>query len=285
MVGKDAGIAGHDHAEHGVVGHHEIGPGGGGARQLGEALGLQGAGLPQALGPGDGDLGPGALGDAGDEVVAVAGARPGRPLAQADHLLPQTRVAPVPGGRLGDGVTDAEERRVVLVLRVAAVQAVPAQVVLPALEQRHLGAGAGDVLDGVGRQRRVLGENLPLKGQGGGGDHDPVTGLHGVDHGGHQVAQRFSRPGTGLHQEVGAVGQGLGRLLDHGGLPLAGAAAHGAHRGVQDVQDPAVVGAVGVRPVRPARLARGHGGAQPTVTPAVAPSISAARAAPTRATT
>ena len=285
VVGQDPGVAGHDHAEHGVVGHHEIGPGGGGARQLGEALGLQGAGLSQALGPGDGDLCPGALGDAGDEIVAVTGVRSGRPLAQADHLLAQARVAPVPGGRLGDGVPDAEERGLVLVLRIAAVQAVPTQVVLPALEQGHLGAGAGDLLDGVGGQGRVLGEDLPLQGQGGGGDHDPGTGLHGVDHGGHQVAQRLSRPGAGLHQEVGAVGQGLCDLPDHGGLPLAGAAAHGAHRGVQDVQDPAVAGAVSVRSVRAARLARGHGASQPTVTPAAAPSISAARAAPTRATT
>ena len=189
MVGQDPGVAGHDHTEHGVVGHHEIGSGGGGARQLGEALGLQGAGLSQALGPGDGDLGPGALGDAGDEVVAVTGVRPGRPLAQADHLLAQARVAPVPGGRLGDGVPDAEEGGLVLLLRVAAVEAVAAQVVLPSLEQGHLGAGAGDLLDGVRGQGRVLGEDLPLQGQGGGGDHDPGTGLHGVDHGGHQVPQ------------------------------------------------------------------------------------------------
>ena len=189
VVGQDPGVAGHDHAEHGVVGHHEIGPGGDGARQLGEALGLQGAGLSQALGPGDGDLGPGALGDARDEVVAVTGVRLGGPLAQADHLLAQARVAPVPGGRLGDGVPDAEEGGLVLLLRVPAVQAVAAQVVLPALEQGHLGAGAGDLLDGVGGQGRVLGEDLPLQGQGGGGDHDPGTGLHGVDHGGHQVAQ------------------------------------------------------------------------------------------------
>ena len=189
VVGQDPGVAGHDHAEHGVVGHHEIGPGGGGTRQLGEALGLQGAGLPQALGPGDGDLGPGALGDAGDEVVAVTGVRPGRPLAQAHHLLPQARIGSVPGGRLGDGVPDAEERGRVLLRRVAAVQAVAAQVVLPALEQGNFGAGAGDMLDGIGGQRRVLGEDLPLQGQGGGGDHDPGTGLHGVDHGGDQVAQ------------------------------------------------------------------------------------------------
>jgi len=46
----------------------------------------------------------------------------------------------------------------------------------------------------------------------------------------------------------------LGALPGHGGLPLAGAAAHGAHRGVQDVQDPAVAGAVSVRPARAARF-------------------------------
>ena len=206
VVGKDSGIAGHDHAEHGVVGDHEVGPGRGGAGQLGEALGLQGAGLPQALGPGDGDLRPGALGDAGDEVVAITGIGPGRPLAQANHLLPQTRVGPVARCRLSNGIADAEESGLVLVLRVAAGQAVAAQVVLPALEQSHFGAGTGDPLDGVGSQGRVLGEDLPLEGQGCGGDHDPASGLHGVNHGGHQVAQGLSGSGAGLNQEVGAVG-------------------------------------------------------------------------------
>ena len=93
-----------------MVGDHEVGPGGVGAGQLGEALGLQGAGLSQALGAGDGDLGPGALGDTGNEVVPVTGVRSGRPLAQAHHLLPQARIGSVSGGRLGDGVADTEER-------------------------------------------------------------------------------------------------------------------------------------------------------------------------------
>lgn len=108
--------------------------------------------------------------------------------------------------RLSNGIADAEERGLVLVLRVAAGQAVAAQVVLPALEQSHFGAGTGDLLDGLGSQGRVLGKDLPLEGQGCGGDHDTASGLHGVNHGGHQVAQGLSGSGAGLNQEVGAVG-------------------------------------------------------------------------------
>ena len=88
VLGQYSGVSRRGDAEHGVVGHDDVGLGCGGAGELGEALLAQRAGRPQALGPGHRHLRPGAVGDARDQVVAVAGGGLLGPLAQPDDLLP-----------------------------------------------------------------------------------------------------------------------------------------------------------------------------------------------------
>ena len=231
VLGQHAGVAGHDDAEHGVVGDHDVGPGGRLARRGREAVVVEGAGRPQALGPGDRRLRPGPVGHAGDQVVAVAGGGAPGPLAQAHHLLPQARRAGA-----GHGVGGGEES--VIVVGVAAGHPVAAQVVLPALEQGHDRAAPGEGLDGVGGQRRVPGQDLPLEGQGGGGHDGALAVVDGVDHGGHEVGQGLAGARARLDEQVGARGDGPRDAAGHLPLAAAGAAAQAPHGPVQGLQGP-----------------------------------------------
>ena len=225
MLRQEACVAGHDDTQHGVVGDHHVRLPGSGARQLREALGAKRTRGPQALGLRHRDLGPGAVRDAGDQVVAVTGIGGRGPLTQPHHLLAEPGPSALPDALAGGGGSGEEPVRLG-VGGVAALETVAAHVVLPALEQGHAGPGPGDGLDGVGGQGCVLGEDLALEGQGGRRDHGPLPGGHGVGHGGHQVAQGLAGAGARLDQEVGAGLDGVGHGPGHGHLALARAAAH-----------------------------------------------------------
>ena len=88
-------------------------------------------------------------------------------------------------------------------------------LIVRSLATRHLSFAARVA------QGRVLGHDLTLEGEGGGGDERAFPALYGVDHGRQEVAQGLAGPGAGLDQEVPAVLDGGGHALDHSGLALA----------------------------------------------------------------
>ena len=113
--------------QQGVVRDDNVSLSGTATRHLAKALFHQRAAAAQTLGGTDRHLSPGAVRDAGLQLVTVAGLREVSPLAQAHHFL-----------------THAGSRRrhvkesIRLVFRVAALQLVQAEVVIAALEQSHL---------------------------------------------------------------------------------------------------------------------------------------------------
>ena len=176
------------------------------AGQLGEALAAVRALLgAQALGGGDADLPPGAVGDPRVELVAVAGRGLVRPLAQPHHVTAELRR----GRRV--------EQPVLVVVGHPAEELVAAQVVGPALEDRVGRAAAEHRLDRVDERGQVPVDDLLLQRDGCRRDHDPLAVHHGRD----QVRQRLAGAGAGLDQQVPALRH---RRLDRlGHLHLAGA--------------------------------------------------------------
>ncbi len=242
-----------------MVGDDDVGLAGRRACPLGEALREERAPLPQALQRGDGHLAPCLVGDAGHEVVTVAGVGLVRPGVQPAHVVgerggvvgppappgtgrPRRRrvllgARPLAGARVG---REIEERRPLD--RVAAGHLVLAQVVVPALEQRDLGRPGQLGAHRLGDQRQVARDDLALQGEGGRGDDDALAVDDRVPHGRDEVRERLTRARARLHQEVPAVVDGLGHRLGHAALPLPPAAAEGPHRQVEELRG---VGGVG----------------------------------------
>ena len=246
MLGQHPRVARHGDAEHGMVGDDHIGRHRCSPGELGEALLAQWAGGAQALGSGDRNLRPGAVRHTRDEVVAVPGGGLGGPLAQPDDLLSDTATA-----RLSDPSRDGRgaggEKRIVSVIRVRipALKAMAAHVVLPSLEQRDGGSQSGDGLDGVGGQGGVLGQDLPLKSKRGRGHDRPLPGVDCMDHHGYEVSQGFAGARTGLHQQVGLIIQRFRHASSHLDLSGARGGAETIHSRSEDAQG-APAGAVGV---------------------------------------
>ena len=113
--------------QQGVVRNDNVSLSGTATRHLAKALFHQRAAAAQTLGGTDRYLSPGAVRDAGLQLVTVAGLRAVGPLAQAHHFLTHA------GGRRRH-----VKESIRLVFRVAALQLVHAEVVIAALEQSHL---------------------------------------------------------------------------------------------------------------------------------------------------
>ena len=156
-----------------VVGDDDVDVLGGLARPLDEALRDHRALAAQALVRRDRHLPPGALADAGDQLVAVAGLGRRRPTRAA--APPRRRAATA--GRRSTWPTD-EQR--VLVVGEAALELVRAQVVAPALDQRVGRPAAEQRRERLGQPRHVAVDDLGLQGQRGGGDDGRLAGVHGV---------------------------------------------------------------------------------------------------------
>ena len=184
MLGQHRGITRHRHAQHRMVGDHHIRGRGLTACQLREAFLAQRTLGAHAFGLSHRDLCPGAVADPRNQIVPIAGVGLCGPLTQTHHLLPQRGLRALTDFLLR-GFTRRKQAVGFLVAGVAAFQFVFADVVLPALQQRHAGTRAGGLFDGVGRQRRILGDNLPLQRQGGGGDDRPFPRCHRMCHCGH----------------------------------------------------------------------------------------------------
>ncbi len=215
VVAQDV-VAGGLHAQHRVVGDHDVRAGRLLARLLREALGRHRALAFEAFAPRDGHLRPRAPAHAGHQVVPVARVGLFGPRVEAHHLAAQVR-----------GGADGQRAVLVLAAFVAAGHLVHAQVVAAALEQRAAGAFAERGFERVDHGGQVLGEHLALQGQGRGGDHDAFVGLDGARDRGHQVGQGLSRAGARLDQQVFAAAKrgldGLGhRLLALASLPTHG---------------------------------------------------------------
>ena len=146
-----------------VVGHDHVDVPRRRARLLHEALGDHRALLAQALMGRDRHLTPGPLGDAGDELVAVAGLRLLEPLAEPDDLGPELGAVCVHG-------TDREQAALVVVGE-AARELVLAQVVAAALHQGVGRLATQQRGDGLGQPGHVTVDDLGLQGQRRGGDH------------------------------------------------------------------------------------------------------------------
>ena len=238
VLGQDAALAQRVDGEQRVVGHHHVGLGRGPPGALGEALDAERAPVDaEALPGGDRDLPPGLVGDAGDELVAVAGGGRRGPLVQPLHVRAERA-----GGRV--------EERVLLVLGAVA-QLVEAEVVVPALEYRELGPAAERPAQRVGEPGQVAVDQLALERDGGGGDHDRAVLLgRGEPKRGHQVGQRLAGPGAGLHGQVRAARHRVPDGLRHLALPVPLGAADGGDGGGQQREN-----------VRHAGLGRAVGGA------------------------
>ena len=208
-----------------VVGDHQVRAPGLVARAFDEALVSVGAPLrTEALAYRDRHLLPGPVG-VRRGVVAIgqtplAGLFLG-PLPQRQHLRAEGRLRRAQRCGLDRVGQIAGRDQRALILRGAVPDPQQAGVVGPALEDRVPGALAGDRLDGVQRGRDVVVGQLALQGQRRGGDHDPLVGLLSQpDQGRRQVAQRLSRPGAGLHEQVPAGVERVGDRVGH--LDLSG---------------------------------------------------------------
>ena len=209
-----------------VVGDDDVGlprlvPG-----QLGEAvLRHRAARGAEALAGGDADLAPGAVGNPGDELVAVAGRGLLGPLVQPRDLAAER-------GDL-EGVEELVVARV-LGLR-AGLDLVAAQVVAAALEDREARGAAEGLRQRLGETREVAVDQLGLQRDGGGGDDDRLVGLQCVPDRGHEVGERLPGAGPGLD---GEVLPGAQRPLDGRGhvlLALALSAPEGLDGGGEEV--------------------------------------------------
>ena len=103
------------------------------------------------------------------------------------------------------------EERVLAVVRHAAVDAVAAQVVGAALEDRVGRAAPEQRLDGVDQRGQVPVDDLVLQGDRGRRDHDGLA----VQQRRHQVGQRLPGAGAGLDEQVAALAHRLGDGLGH----------------------------------------------------------------------
>ncbi|GGX30975.1 hypothetical protein GCM10010353_52680 [Streptomyces chryseus] len=207
-----------------MVGHDHVGELGALAGRLREALravrALRGA---EALAGGDGDLPPGAVGDAGGEVVAVARLGLARPVPHAQEVLAEL------AGRRGG--FELVEETVVFFLRHALVQPVQAEVVRPPLEHGELGAPAQQRMQRLDRTREITLHELALEGQGRRRHDDALA----VGQGRHQVAEGLSGAGAGLDEQVGIVVDGSGHGLGHGDLAGPLRAADGGDGGMEEL--------------------------------------------------
>ncbi len=155
----------------GVVGDDDVDVLGGLAGPLDEALRDEGALAAHALVRRHRHLAPRALGDTGDELVAVAGVGARGPLAQPHDLLAE------PPRRRVD-LTDPEEP--LLVVGEAALELVEAHVVAATLDERIGRAAAEDRGEGIGDAGHVAVDDLGLQGEGRRRDDGGLAGLEGV---------------------------------------------------------------------------------------------------------
>lgn len=210
--------------EQGVVGHDdisELGPLTGG---LGEALGPVGAfARPQTLPGGDGDLAPGAVGDARSEIVTVARLRLVRPVPHTQQVLAELAA--------GGGCLELVEQSVLLLLRYALMEAVQTEVVGPPLQHGELRAPPQQWLQGLDGTREVSLDELPLECERRGGHHDALPMSQRRD----EIPQRLSGTGAGLDQQVGVFVNGFGNSLGHGDLAGPLRTAHSGDGGVQEL--------------------------------------------------
>ena len=208
VVGDDRAVASVLHrevrAEQVMVDDDEVGFQGALAHARDPAGVEVGAGLPDAVLAGRGDLAPevGAVGQVLD-LAAVARLRPRGP--------------GLDGAEEGDLVEAAEAAR--LAERLVAEEA---EVVAAALHDRDAEVAA----EGAGQERDVLAEELLLEVLGAGGDDDAAAQLHR----GQQVGQGLAGAGAGLGQQHAAVGQDLPPPR-RPGAPGPGALFVGAARG------------------------------------------------------
>jgi hypothetical protein len=86
------------------------------------------------------------------------------------------------------------------------VQPVQAQVIGAALEGGELGAAAQQRMQCLDRTRQIPLDELALQRQRRGGDHHAAAVLQR----GHEIAERLSGAGARLHQQMGALVDGLG---------------------------------------------------------------------------
>ncbi len=221
VLGQDAALAEGVDGEQRVVGDDDVDLGRRPPGALGEALHAERAPVhPEALPRGHRDLAPRLVGDAGDQLVAVArGGRRG-PLVQPLHVRAERAGGPV-------------EQRVLLVLGAVA-QLVQAEVVVPALEDRELRPAAERPAQRLGQPGQVAVDELALQRDGGGGDHDRAVLLgRGEPERGHQVGERLAGPGAGLDRQVRAVAHRVPDGLRHPALPVPLGAADRGHGGGQ----------------------------------------------------
>ena len=176
-----------------------------------------------ALPGADRHLAPGSVLHARHQFVAVAGLRFGGPLVQPPDLLAHAGR----GGRV--------EQRVPRLLRGAAVQPEPAQVVAAALEDGERGCPAEQRLERSGQARQVTVDKLPLQRDRRGGNHYARPGGHRVRRRGDEVGEGLARSGARLDGQVFPGEDGPLHRLGHGDLPGPLPAADPGHRRGQQI--------------------------------------------------
>ncbi len=174
----------------------------------------------------DRHLPPGPLGDAGDELVAVAGVGGGRPLAQSDDLLAESA---------DRGVDLTHREQAVLVVGEAALELVEAHVVATALDEGVRGTAPEDRSEGVGDARHVAVDDLCLQGERRGRDDGRLARLEGVGDRRHEVGERLAGAGAGLDEQVLPVVDRVRDGLGHLDLARPLRATDSRHRGVEEV--------------------------------------------------
>src|SRR5690606_20444576 len=174
-----------------------------GAGAFGETiLTERAAGFPQAFPRRDADLPPGAVADAGGEFVAVAGLGIGGPFVEPFDLAAEPRDR-----------ESVEQFRFGRLFRDGAVDFVQAEIVVAALEDREFRWPPEWFRQGLRQPGQIPVHQLPLEGDGGGGDHHRAPGADRVPQAGHQIGQGFPGARTGLDREMAF---GLDGIVDRG---------------------------------------------------------------------
>ncbi|TWH41944.1 hypothetical protein L612_004200000200 [Rhodococcus rhodochrous J38] len=227
VLGQDRDAGDGIDREQRVVGDDYVDLRGLGSRDLGEAVFSHRAPrLAEALARRDGELTPRLIGDAGRQIVAVAGLGGGRPLRHPPHLAADARE--------GERV---EQLGVGRLLGEAGMDLVQAQVVSATLEDRETRAPAERTGEGVGESRQVALDELPLQRDGRGGDHHGAARLHRVPDTRHEIGQRLTGTRAGLYGEVFAGVDAVRDGRGHRQLVAPLLTAQCVHRGSQQFWD------------------------------------------------
>ncbi len=123
-----------------------------------------------------------------------------------------------------------------------AVELVPADVVGPALDERHLDGTVKGGRDGFQQPGEVPAHDLGLQGKGGRGDEGGFVADQRMGDQRNEVRQGLSGAGSGLDQQVVAAVDSARHLPGHLVLAAAALSAHTGNRPVEQFDDELLAG-------------------------------------------